>query len=193
MNPSEIDRFPVNQLQDRYELARSAVYKRMDQLGIAPARVGPRSYLNAQQLQLMDQLHAFIGNGGTATEFVEARGLGQKQNGQQDNRQGQPPNGSALTNAPGDVGGFIGAIVSGVVNRLGGTPEPDPMRYFETLESAAKNGWLPSTSELASLLDLPPQEIERSGDSFFEAGFIFRRAGYRKNGEIAWRVTKRLK
>jgi DNA-binding transcriptional regulator YhcF (GntR family) len=190
MNSGEIDRFPVGQLQDRYSLARSAVYKRMEQLGIAPDRVGQRSYITAQQLHLMDELHRFINQGGSAAEFIEARGLRQKPS---SNGSGQDANGSAMTTGPGDFGGLISAIVSEVVGRLGMGAQPDPMKYFETLENAAKNGWLPSTSELAELIDLSPREIESYGDRFSEAGFIFSRSGYRKNGEIAWKVTKRLK
>jgi hypothetical protein len=200
MNPGEIDRFPVSQLQDRYSLARSAVYKRLEQLRIAPQRVGQRSYISAQDLRLLDDLHRFINQGGSAAEFIEARGLRQKPahgggpgggNGAGSN--GQGANGSALAPTAGEFGGLISAIVSEVVGRLGFSPEPDPLKYFEILENAATKGWLLSTSELAGLMDLSPREIEGFGDRFFEAGFIFSRSGYRKNGEIAWKVTKRLK
>ncbi|MBE9141041.1 hypothetical protein IQ254_28230 [Nodosilinea sp. LEGE 07088] len=192
MNPGEIDRYPVNQLQDRYSLARSAVYKRMEQLGIVPKKVGQRSYIGAQELTLMDELHVFINQGGSAAEFVEARGLRQ-QPGNHGNGNGQSNSGSDLATTPGDFGGLISAIVSEVLSRVGMGSEPDPLKYFETLENAARNGWLLSTSELAALVDLSPQEVEGYGDRFTEAGFVFSRAGYRKNREIAWKVTKRLK
>ncbi|NMF82053.1 hypothetical protein [Nodosilinea sp. P-1105] len=191
MSRGEIDKFPVSQLPSRYDLARSAVYKRMDQLGIVPERVGNRAFLNVAQVKLMDDLHAFINHqGGSAAEFIEARGLRQPRT-SPGNAGGSAANGSTLAPTPGDFGSLISAIVSEVVSRLGGAPAPDPMHYFDRLEAAARNGWMPSTSELAELLDLSPRDIERLGDSFFEAGFIFTRAGYRKNGEVAWRVTKR--
>ncbi|HSM83986.1 MAG TPA: hypothetical protein VLS96_20010 [Nodosilinea sp.] len=190
MNPGEIDRYPVNQLQDRYSVARSAVYKRMEQLGIAPKKVGQRSYINAQELHLMDELHQFINQGHSAAEFIEMRGLRQRQNG--NGSPGGAGSGSALATT-GDFGGLISAIVSEVMSRVGMGPEPDPLKYFETLENAARNGWLFSTNELAGLIDMSPREIEGFGDRFAEAGFVFSRAGYRKNGEIAWKVAKRLK
>jgi hypothetical protein len=191
MNSGEIDQFPVSQLQSRYDLARSAVYKRMEQLGIATKRVGKHSHISGQQLRLMDELHVFIKQGGSAAEFVEARGLQKRQG---NNGNGQSNGGSALTTTPGDFGGLISAIVSEVINRVGFGPEPDPLEYFETLENAACNGWLLSTSELAGLLDMSPREIESFGDRFSEAGFMFSRSGYRKKtGEIAWKVAKRLK
>lgn len=188
MNPGEIDRFPVGQLQGRYDLARSAVYKRMEQLGITPERIGQRAYINAQQLQLMDELHSFINQGGSAAEFIEAKGL-RRGPGKQGN--GQSGSGSDLAITPNDFGGMISAFAE-LMGRMG-LGQPDPLDYFEKLESAANSGWLFSTSELAGLIDLTPREIESYGDRFAEAGFVFSRSGYRKNGEIAWKVTKRLK
>ncbi|HZG39096.1 MAG TPA: hypothetical protein VEZ50_10485 [Nodosilinea sp.] len=188
MNPGEIDRYPVSQLQSRYSLARSAVYKRMQDLRVVPEKVGQRSYITAQQLQLMDELHRFINQGGSAAEFIEARGLRQRPG---NSGNGQSGSGSDLTITPNDFGGMIGALAE-LMGRMG-IGQPDPLKYFETLENAARNGWLPSTSELAELIDLSPREIESYGDRFSEAGFIFSRSGYRKNGEIAWKVTKRLK
>jgi hypothetical protein len=194
MAHGEIDKFPVSQLPSRYDLARSAVYKRMDQLGIVPEKVGQRSYLTAPQIKLMDELHRFIQQGGNAAEFIEARGLKRKSPGSNGgNGVAVNGNSSDLANVPPDLGNFISGIVSEVVSRLGVFPEPDRLAYFERLESAAQNGWLPSTSEIAELLDIPPGEIERQGESFAEAGFVFRRAGRRRNGETAWRVTKRRK
>lgn len=187
MNPGEIDRFPVGQLQSRYALARSAVYKRMQDLRIVPEKVGQRSYITSQQLQLMDELHRFINQGGSAAEFIEARGLRQRPG---NNGSGQS-GGSDLAITPNDFGGMLGALAE-LMGRMG-IGQPDPLKYFETLEDAARNGWLPSTSELAGLLDLSPREVESYGDRFSEAGFTFSRSGYRKNGEIAWKVTKRLK
>lgn len=194
MANGEIDKFPVSQLPSRYDLARSAVYKRMEQLRIGPEKIGQRSYINSMQLQLMDELHQFIGRGGSAAEFIEARGL-RRPSPKQGSENGQIPSDDAsdLANISPDFGSFISGIVSEVMSRLGGVPEPDPLVYFEKLESAAKNGWLLSSSEIAGLFDASPSEIERMGDSFAEAGFIFKRAGRRRNGETAWRITKRLR
>ena len=194
MNPGEIDRFPVSQLEGRYSLARSAVYKRMEQLGIAPQRIGKRAFITGRDLALMDELHAFINHqSGSAAEFIEARGLRRPtaKGPSQGNGGYTSENGAAL--APTDLGSFVRSIVTEVFNGLGALPSGDRLNYFDRLEAAAQNGWLLSTTELGDLLDLSPAEIDRYGDSFFEAGFIFRRSGYRKNGQVAWRVTKRLK
>ena len=71
MGDGNVDRIPVNQLSDRYDLARSAVYKRMADLGIERKKIGNRAYVSEAQLALLDELHSFIGVGGNVAEFIE--------------------------------------------------------------------------------------------------------------------------
>jgi hypothetical protein len=184
MNGGEIDRLPVNQLSQRYNLARSAVYTRMDALGIKTEKIGNKAYVNAAQIRLMDDLHRFIQAGGNTAEFVAMRGIGP--NGQ------QPEMSSGLSTVQPDLGRLISTVVSEVMSRLQPSePEPHPLEYFEFLEKAVRNGWEFSTSELAYLLQVSPNEIQRYGDRFQDAGFVFTKVGFRGRGEAAWRVTKR--
>lgn len=183
MNNGELDRLPVSNLSQRYSLVRSAVYTRMEALKIKPERVGNRAYVNAAQVRLLDEFHQFIGSGGTTAEFLEMRGL----------QEAQPTEVSGgLSAGQPDIGRLISSIVSEVVNRIQPAPEPSPLGYFEDLEKAARGGWELSTSELAYLLDLTLDEIQRYGDRFQDAGFVFTKVGYRGRGEAAWRVTKRI-
>ncbi len=69
---TEIDNFPVSQLQSRFSLGKQAVYNRLDALGIKPFKEGNRSYITADQLQLLDQLHEHINQGGTMAEFKKS-------------------------------------------------------------------------------------------------------------------------
>ncbi|MBD3882615.1 hypothetical protein IFO70_12665 [Phormidium tenue FACHB-886] len=187
MSRGEIDRLPVNQLTQRYGLVRSAVYTRLDALGIKPERIGNKSYVNSQQLQLLDDLHQFIQAGGTTAEFLERRGI------QRTEESSSTPSFGLSTGQP-DIVKLVTAIAAEFAARFQPpTPEPDPMAYFEALERAAANGWLLRTSEIAYLLDLTPSEIAQYGDRFFEAGFTFTRAGYRAKGEVAWKVSKPVK
>lgn len=186
MSGGEIDRLPVNQLPDRYRLARSAVYTRIDALGIRPEKIGNRSYVNAEQLRLLDELHQFIQSGGTTAEFLESRGMRKAEESSELS--------SGLSAIPNDIFRLVTTITAEVVSRIQPpAPEPNPLAYFEALEQAAQNGWLLRTSEIADLLDLPPSDIRAYGDRFSEAGFTFTNAGYRTRGEIAWRVSKALK
>lgn len=61
------------------------------------------------------------------------------------------------------------------------------------LEEAYRNTWLLSTSELAQLLKVSPRTVRGYGEQFSDAGFVFTRAGTKKRGEVAWRISKRQK
>lgn len=73
-NLTEIDRFPVSDLPDRYGISRQTLYdSRLKPLGIKPIREGNGSYINADQLRSLDQLHAHIKAGGTVKDFISAQ------------------------------------------------------------------------------------------------------------------------
>ncbi len=188
MSGGDIDRIPVNQLSDRYNLARSAVYKRMADLGIEREKIGNRAYVSGDQVVLLDELHSFIGAGGNIAEFIARKGL-DKPNPQTKDASGQS-SGLALDQT--DMVKLMSAIAAEMANSLQPilVPPVDPLAYYESLEKAASNGWKLRTSELASLLKLSAKEINSYGQTFYEAGFVFNRAGYRSGGETAWLVTK---
>lgn len=191
MTNGELDRLPVSQLPARYDLARSAVYTRMGALGIQPQKVGNRSYVNSQQIGMLDELHKFINSGGTTAEFIDRMGIPQSGNSGQssDSSSGQS---AGLSVSPPDIVGLVRAIMAEMSSRFQPpSPEPDPLAYYRALEEVAQKGWQLKTSEVAYLLDLPPTEIESFDYQFYEAGFVFTRAGYRSGGEVAWRVSKR--
>lgn len=184
MATGEIDYFPVNQLSDRYQLARSAVYKRMGDLGIVPHKVGNKSFLDNEQIQLLDELHDFMlsGKNRTSAEFVEYKGLRSPR--RPDRRERPQAAGSDLALPQSDLLGLLRELIP----RL--QPPPRPLDYLEQLEQAAINHWLVTTTDLADLLDVSPQQIRTVGGQFTMAGFCFTQAGYRPNGEMEWRVTK---
>ncbi len=188
MDSNPIDRLPVSQLPARYNLVRSAIYTRLEALGIEPERVGNRSYVNAEQLRLLDNLHEFIQAGGTTAEFLESRGLPKRKE-----LSGLSSGSSSGLSSPNDLSQLFNALNEFAARFQPALPPADRLAYFEKLENAARNGWLLRTSELAELLGLPMAEIQLYGDRFSEAGFVFTRAGYRAGGEIAWRVSKPVK
>lgn len=184
MSSGEIDRLPVNQLTERYNLVRSAVYTRFDALGIKPEKVGNKAYVNAEQLRVLDDLHQFIQSGGITAEFLESRGIQKSEN-------LSSGSSSGLSTGQPDIIQLVSAIAAQFASKLQpSSPEPDPFAYFEILENAARNGWRLKTSEVASLLDLLPSDMKHYGDRFSEAGFTFTKAGYRGGGETAWKVSK---
>lgn len=70
---NDIYKNPTSELPERYGVVRSAIYKRLDDLHIKPTRQGNKSYINDDQLQLMDDLHAHLEAGGRTEEFVQQR------------------------------------------------------------------------------------------------------------------------
>lgn len=181
MSDGNVDRIPVNQLITRYNLARSAVYKRMKDLGISREKIGNRAYVNAAQLAEMDALHEFINVGGNVAEFIARRGAQQEEN------ETQPEDGSALAISNSEMVKLLTVFAEELVSKL---QPANPLAYYESLESAAGKGWKLRTSELCNLLKLTEKEIESYDQTFYEAGFAFNRDGFRSGGEAAWRVTK---
>lgn len=193
MSDENIDRIPVNQLSARYDLVRSAVYKRLTDLGIQREKIGNRAYVSGEQLALLDELHRFIGIGGNISEFIERKGLNKPNKqaiGQSSNSSSGQSSELALDQT--DMMKLISAIAAETVKKIQPalTPPADPLAYYESLEKAASGGWKLRTSELASLLKLTAKEIDSYGQTFYEAGFVFNRAGYRSGGETAWLVSK---
>ncbi|MGC1309240.1 MAG: hypothetical protein WA885_18625 [Phormidesmis sp.] len=192
MSDGKVDRIPVNQLSDRYKLARSAVYKRMADLGIEREKIGNRAYVNADQIALMDELHSFIQVGGNVAEFMARKGLksgnfsDDSSDGDSDGLSSDVTAGLSLNQS--DMLKLISAFATEMASQM--QPPVDPLAYYESLEKAASNGWKLRTSELSVLLKLSPEEIDRYGNTFYEAGFAFNRSGYRSGGEGAWLVSK---
>lgn len=200
MGNGEIDRLPVNQLLERYNLVRSAVYTRLEALGIKTERVGNRAYVNSEQLKLLDELHEFIQSGRTTAEFLESRGMQRntESSGPSFEQSSEQSSGlsSGLSSVQPELVRLVAMISAEIASRVqppAPDPDPDPFAYFEVLERACQNGWLLSSLELAELLNLSLEEIRSYGDRFSEAGFVFTQAGFRAGGEVAWKVSKPVK
>ncbi len=182
---TQIDRFPVSQLPDRYGIKRTALYERLKALSIKPQKQGNKSYLDSDQVEQLDQLHAHIQRGGVINDFgSESEQLKVEQT----NSTGQlaPINQSGTLVALVEV--LTSRLVPAIVSKL--TPPTAPLAHLEALEKAYEKDWLLSTSELAQLLGLSPRTIRKYGNTFNEAGFTFTRAGTRARQETAWRVSK---
>ncbi len=194
---THIDSFPVELLEDRYQVGHNALYNRLKGLGIKPFKVSRRAYITAQELERLDRLHAYLQQGGTINDF-----LAQEPTPAKDlslNRADIPVNLTQLISTVADaVAGAVvtsmrstaGVIADAVAQRLNQLhAASDPLEYLRTLEEAYRNGWILSTSEVAHLLRVSPRTITEHGELFEDSGFVFVRVG-KKRGEVAWRVAK---
>lgn len=175
-----LDELPVATLPERYGVARSQVYHRLNALGLTTLKRGNKAYVNAAQLQQLDAIHGLITEQGKTLEEAAAV------------LQGSPVRPSRettghLTRQDSPMGQSY--ETAGQLLQLLGTfqtpPPPNPLERFEQLQAIADHGWQPSTSELAAILGMKTL----SGQQFDRYGFRFTRAG--KNGsQSAWRVEK---
>ena len=182
---TQIDRFPVSQLPDRYGIKRTALYERLKALSIKPEKQGNKSYIDSDLVVQLDRLHAHIQRGGVINDFgSESEPLKVEQT----DSTGQlvKMNQSGTLVALVEV--LTSRLVPAIVSKL--TPPTAPLAHLEALEKAYEKDWLLSTSELAQLLGLSPRTIRKYGNTFNEAGFTFTRAGTRARQETAWRVSK---
>ena len=176
---AEIDRIAIAKLEERYGIAKSVLYDRMNALGIKAEKIGNRSYLSGEQLQLLDGLHEHMKAGGSLAMFVERVG---KQTAEQSAEQssmvvaGQSAEQSALLK-----------IVAAMLDRQSTAPSPFESR--RQLKEVAEEGWYLFTSELLPLLGLKSIPPLDDHNRFTRMGFVFWRAG-KASREYEWRVTK---
>ena len=69
---NKLDRVPIAQLPSKYGIVKSVLYDRLNRLGIKSEKIGNKSYLSAEQLELLDQLDAHLNAGGSMAQFVDS-------------------------------------------------------------------------------------------------------------------------
>jgi hypothetical protein len=178
----EIDNYPVSQLQSRYSIGKQAVYNRLDALDIKPSKEGNRSYLTADQVRLLDDLHEHIKAGGTMADFPGIS-LPQLEMGSPLDRVESPLDAveTSITAA---------ANFADLVKAIASVVQPtDPLRYMEVLERAAEKGWLLTTAEVRELIGVKPTAA-KGEDSYQRGCWLFTKAG-KIGSQTAWRVGKR--
>ncbi|NEU84118.1 MarR family transcriptional regulator [Nostoc sp. UIC10630] len=201
---TKLDRVPVAQLPDKYGIVKSVIYDRINRLGIKPTKIGNKSYVSGEQLELLDQLDAHMKAGGSMADFADQ--YARQSGGQSEyfdsgiESASQPDGQLTVAGLTASQFGQLSQVIEGLVTRL--IPAivrqlpllaSDPVAHLRALEEAYKNGWVLSTRELATLLKLSPSTVCRYGSKFEDAGFVFTRAGQRKGGEVAWSVGKQRK
>lgn len=137
------------------------------------------------------QLEKSSGQAGQSRELVPSSGQLQNSSGQIEKSSGQVGQ-FTVTEQHSALAGLIEAIASRLIPMIASQLKPayDPLASLRGLEEAYRNQWLLSTSELAQLLKLSPKTVRGYGEQFEDAGFVFTRAGTRKRGEVAWKISK---
>ena len=171
-----IHRHPVAVIQQESGLSRSAFYKRMNQAGVVPTRIGQNSFLSPEQVQALEALKDYIQAGGNPETFP-----GRLQNHPEVDRAlalFQPetrPSPAPMEEAEEDQEAPE-ELVAAAVSHLDG--------LLSFLTKAARLSWELPTSQVQLLVGAKPR-----GATFSRYGFTFTQAG--KHGqETSWRVER---
>lgn len=191
---TEIDRFPVKDLPNRYNINRSVLYTRLQKLDIQTTKVGNKSYVDGESLKLLDDLDQHLKNGGTTTEFIPKTTV---QTDRQDNSS-KMPDSKALNNQtdtldrqerqaqqleiPGLLQELVEYTLEVVENRR------SELNDLRDLEEIANNKWLIPTKKLAEIIGRS-RSYFTGKKTINYCGFVFSKIGKQGN-ESLWRVSK---
>lgn len=182
----EIDPFPVAALQDRYRLGKQAVYNRIDALQIQTFKEGNKSYITANDVERLDQLHDHISSGGKMDDFKSPRTeLTTRPVDRLDTSTSRPVD--TLDTPTGQVNTLLEvvALVEAIARHL---QPADPLQHLKALEEAAAAGWLLSSVEVEGLIGYKPR-VKKGEQQFTRGSFSFVRSGKIGN-QSAWKVVK---
>ncbi|NEO92354.1 MAG: hypothetical protein F6K56_19810 [Moorea sp. SIO3G5] len=65
----EIDKFPIKDLQTRYNIGRTALYERFKHANIKPNKEETPSFVSGEKLEELDRLNDYLMTGGTFEDF----------------------------------------------------------------------------------------------------------------------------
>lgn len=188
---------PVASLPERYGVARSQVYTRIDALkqrdrSLAPLKRDRKAYADARLIAALDAVHTYIKTGDTVVQAAQ-KAL--------DLPLTRPDNPDEFENLARPVGQsyrtqdsvFLPAVqdtLASDLTRLADAAEamvsqPDLLERYRQLEEIAAHGWELPSNEIAQLLGMK----NLSGAEFKRHGFKFTRVG-KIGTQSAWKVAK---
>lgn len=187
---AQIDAVTVKDLEARYNVNRSNIYKRLKALQqkgypMEPEKVEGRAIYNRDQLMVLDLLESHMRRGLEIRSFPR---VGEPQ--QQPEVSRSLARQSRETEDTLSIAPFAPAIdfegLTDLAKAIASlAPPPPPLANLEAIEKAYQAGWHLSTSQLAPLLgrkSLSGKQIQRFGFTFTKVG---------KNGaESAWSISK---
>ncbi|NEP31750.1 hypothetical protein [Moorena sp. SIO3B2] len=192
----EIDKFPIKDLQTRYNIGRSALYERFKHANIKPNKEGTRSFISGEQLEELDRLNTHLERGGTFEDFEPLLTEGFTEDSQEGISLDSSPDSSPdvhrtrFWNAEREaLEVFINTIASGIeranINRM----QPlSPIEYMQQLKMAAEERWLLTTSEVRELIKVKPH-TRKGEDTYRRGSWVFVKSG-KIGRETAWRVEQ---
>lgn len=208
----ELDSYSMKDLETRYGIARSNIYNRINNLksrgyDLEPETIGNRAIYSANQVMLMDRFDRHLRAGGNIGNFPtpdqldssyaeqDTAPLSRRTQDIVNPQRGGNEKDDLQIRLPGTVGERLAdRFLQGLAIIF---PPPLPparkgleLAPYRELAEAAREGYELSTQNVANLLGVKASTIANYGERFEDAGFVFRRVGRRKGGQIAWLVSK---
>ena len=175
-----VDRIATSDVQDRFNLrSRTAIANRLQALGIAEERDCQKSYIPMSALEKLEALDRCLKRPGATLEKC-ARCVNSDLvaiNSQTPEPRSPIPEERLAT--PHES--FI-QLVHEIASAL--RPEQDPLAPLVSLEAAAVNGWLLTSSQVKALVGVSPRS-----NTFTRGSFTFIRSG-KIGRESGWQVKK---
>ena len=186
--------FPVSELKDRYGISKQGIINRRKYLNISTYKIGNKSYITEDDLNLLDSLHQFLNKNPTAS----MQDFPQKQSSE-----------SSLTTVPTDRSSestlptvpiqqslaldnqnvTLMSLDSKSIEAIAyNFQRSNPLWYMKILENALSSNWLLTTKEVKELIGVKPKT--KKGENTYKRGnWVFIKSG-RIGNQTAWKVTK---
>lgn len=189
---AQIDRFPVKELPNRFNINRSVLYTRLEKLGIKTIKEGNKSFITGESLKLLDALDQHLKNGGTTSDFLDPtdktdrqdkQAVNQTEQGliyQTDKPDRQDRQSEQLT-LPGLLEQVVNLTLDTIETRRSG------LNDLRDLQEIANNNWLLPTKRLAEILGRSRSYFQGKKEIHY-CGFKLEKIGKQGN-EALWRVT----
>lgn len=198
----------IAQLQERYGITKKPLYSRAKALGLEFSKNSDnKSFANQKQVELLDQLHLHLKEGGILKNFVPFAEV------EIDNGHDTPGNTATrptTQHATQHKEDYAITVVEPTTQPSQPTTQPsqpttqpttqelltqaailiaeakDPLWNLAALEQAKEHNWLLSTAQIISLIGIRPR-CKKGEKSYKRGGFTFIKSG-KIGRQIAWRV-----
>jgi hypothetical protein len=188
--------FPVGELKDRYGISKQGIINRRKYLKISTYKIGNKSYITEDDLDLLDRLHQFLNKNPTASmqDFRQEQSSESKLVGVPTDRSSEstlptvpiePTSLTILDNQNVTRMSLDSNTIEEIAYKF---QRSNPLWYMNILENARASNWLLTTSEVRELIGVKPKT--KKGEKTYKRGnWLFIKSG-RIGNQTAWKVIK---
>lgn len=158
----------------------STFHNRMTKLGIRPERRGRQSFLNQEQIKLLDRLDTHLKQGGTFSNFVIEEGEAQPLTiNTEETKITQAKSSAPIAFGNAEIITALQAIA---------TSNHDILTPQKTLKEAVENQYLLTTIQVSQILNMSPSTISSWKSGTRKLGFTFHKEN--EGQAVVWRVER---